>query len=51
MLENNSNENNSNNLSSLIKDINFNNLNEYYELQSSIFMKNTKIKFKILLDK
>ena len=30
---------NNNNLSSLIKDINFNNLNEYYELQSSIFMK------------
>ena len=28
-----------NNLSSLIKEINFNNLNEYYELQSSIFMK------------
>lgn len=32
-------ENNSNNLSSLIKEINFNNLNEYYEIQSSIFMK------------
>ena len=28
-----------NNISSLIKDINFNNLNEYYELQTSIFMK------------
>ena len=28
-----------NNLSNLIKDINFNNLNEYYEIQSSIFMK------------
>ena len=41
-LENNELEENSNlnnNLSSLIKDINFNNLNEYYELQSSIFMK------------
>ena len=30
---------NNNNLSKIIKDINFNNLNEYYELQSSIFMK------------
>ena len=36
-LEENSSSNN--NLSSLIKEINFNNLNEYYELQSSIFMK------------
>ncbi len=32
-------EGHNNNLSSLIKEINFNNLNEYYELQSSIFMK------------
>lgn len=32
-------EDKNNNLSSLIKDINFNNLNEYYEVQSSIFMK------------
>ena len=40
IIENNeSEENTNNNLSSLIKDINFNNLNEYYELQSSIFMK------------
>ena len=43
-LENENNEleenpNSNNNLSSLIKEINFNNLNEYYELQSSIFMK------------
>ena len=30
---------NNNSLSSLIKELNFNNLNEYYELQSSIFMK------------
>ena len=37
-IENNDIENN-NNLSSLIKELNFNNLNEYYELQSSIFMK------------
>ena len=40
IIENNELEDNTNNnLSSLIKDINFNNLNEYYELQSSIFMK------------
>ena len=32
-------EDKNNSLSSLIKDINFNNLNEYYEVQSSIFMK------------
>ena len=40
-LDNNDSEDNSNNnnLSLLIKDLNFNNLNEYYELQSSIFMK------------
>ena len=39
-LENNElDEGHNNNLSSLIKDLNFNNLNEYYELQSSIFMK------------
>ena len=30
---------NNNNLSNLLNDLDFNNLNEYYELQSSIFMK------------
>ena len=38
-IENNELEDNNNNLSSLIKELNFNNLNEYYELQSSIFVK------------
>ena len=38
-LDGNNNNNTNNNLSSLIKELNFNNLNEYYELQSSIFMK------------
>ena len=38
-IENNDIENSNNSLSTLIKELNFNNLNEYYELQSSIFMK------------
>ena len=38
-IENNDIENSNNSLSTLIKELNFNNLNEYYEVQSSIFMK------------
>ena len=38
-LDGNNNNNTTNNLSPLIKELNFNNLNEYYEIQSSIFMK------------
>ena len=39
ILDDNESENDSKNLSVFIKDINFNNLNEYYEIKSSIFMK------------
>ena len=45
------NNNKNNNLSYFVKELDFNNLNDYYQLQSSIFLKkNSKIKFKILLD-
>ena len=45
------NNNKNNSLSSFVKEIDFNTLNDYYQLQSSIFLKkNSKVKFKILLD-
>ena len=38
-IENNDIENNNNNISSFVKDLNFNDLNENYGLRSSVFMK------------